>query len=320
MPLGTSQQLTATGSYTDGSTQDLTSAVRWASASNGVVDVSDGGEAVAKSMGTSLVSAISGGIEGKELLSVTPAALVTITVSPSGPTLLVGDNLQLKATGTFTDASTQDLTKTATWSLDNNTVASINGGGDVWAAQVGVATAEATLAQVQGSTTVLVHPVAAVNYFHVEPYGADTTFRLTDPGGDLPALCAMLYVFDQDQQMAECCGCRIGRDGLRTLSLNKDLVSNPLTDRAPVSGSIFLITAAYAGNSSCDASSITPNGMAVAWATHLQAAATPNVATTEETLSRVPLSDTLSSAIQTQCSFVQQLGGGHGICSCGDGH
>jgi len=45
-----------------------------------------------------------------------------------------------------------------------------------------------------------------------------------DPRGDL---CANIYVFDDDQEMQECCSCPVTADGLRTISVINDLTSNP---------------------------------------------------------------------------------------------
>ena len=320
MPLGTSQQMTATGLYTDGSMHDLTSSVSWSSTSGQIVSVSGSGEAGARSQGTSVVSATSERISGSKLLTVSPAALTTIEVSPANPTVPLTSSLQLTATGTFTDGSTQNLTSSVTWSVDHVSVVAINNAGTAIAEQVGSTGVEAVFSDIQGSTTVVVEPIAATSYFATGPNVQDTTVRITNPGSTEPYLCAMLYVFDQDQQMAECCGCQIARDGLRTLSLNTDLIANPLTGRTPVSGTVLLVTADYVGNTTCNPSSIIPDGMAIAWQTHLQSTAPQPSATTEESLSQTPLNATLSSALQAQCTFIEQLGGGRGRCSCGTGH
>lgn len=320
MPLGTSQQMTATGRYTDGSVHDLTSSVSWSSTSGQIVSVSRSGEAGARSQGTSTISATSERISGSKLLTVSPAALKTIDVSPGNPTVPLASSLQLSATGTYTDGSTRNLTGSVTWSVDHVSVVAINNAGTAIAEQVGTTGVEAVLEGIQGSTTVVVEPIAATSYFATGPNAQDTTLRLTNPGSTEPYLCAMLYVFDQDQQMAECCGCQIARDGLRTLSLNTDLIANPLTGRTPVSGTVMLVTADYAGNTTCNPSSITPDGMAIAWETHLQSTAPQPSATTEESLAQTPLNATLSSALQAQCTFIEQLGGGRGRCSCGTGH
>src|SRR5579864_8792532 len=70
-----------------------------------------------------------------------------------------------------------------------------------------------------------------VEYFsNANTAGApDATFRLTNPGTAGGNICASIYVFDSQQEMSECCSCLLTPDGLRTLSVNGDLTSNPLT-------------------------------------------------------------------------------------------
>lgn len=61
--------------------------------------------------------------------------------------------------------------------------------------------------------------------------------RQVEPG----TTCANLYVFAEDQQLAECCACPVTPDGLVTLSV-RDLTSNPLTGDVPERGAIALLT------------------------------------------------------------------------------
>jgi len=319
IPLGDTAQLTALGTYTDGSTQDLTKSVTWSSASTAVISVSSNGVANAKKLGTTVVTAASGGISGSISLTVSPAALTSITIAPANPTIPLTASLQLMATGAFTDGSTQNLTNSVTWEAVNAAIVSVSSTGGATALEDGSTVVDATLTGITGSTTITVQPIAAVSYFTVGKANSDTTLRITNPGGTAENLCAMVYVFDQDQQMAECCGCRISRDGLRALSVNKNLTANLLTDTPTVTGTVMLVTADYTSNPSCNAASITPTGMGIAWATHLQALASKVAVTSEEGLSQTPLGAAQSSALQAQCLFIQQLGSGRGVCSCGTG-
>jgi hypothetical protein len=307
------------GTYTDGSTQDLTKSVTWSSASTAVISVSSNGVANAKKLGTTVVTAASGGISGSISLTVSPAALTSITIAPANPTIPLTASLQLMATGAFTDGSTQNLTNSVTWEAVNAAIVSVSSTGGATALEDGSTVVDATLTGITGSTTITVQPIAAVSYFTVGKANSDTTLRITNPGGTAENLCAMVYVFDQDQQMAECCGCRISRDGLRALSVNKNLTANLLTDTPTVTGTVMLVTADYTSNPSCNAASITPTGMGIAWATHLQALASKVAVTSEEGLSQTPLGAAQSSALQAQCLFIQQLGSGRGVCSCGTG-
>src|SRR5207248_442594 len=76
IPKGTTQQFTATGSYSDGSIQDLTGSATWVSSNPAVATITAGGLAGGAAQGTSQVSATSGGVTGSTSLTVGPATLV----------------------------------------------------------------------------------------------------------------------------------------------------------------------------------------------------------------------------------------------------
>ena len=59
------QQFTATGTYTDGSTQDLTSSVAWSSSDSTAASISTTGLATALLTGTSTITATDNGVLGK---------------------------------------------------------------------------------------------------------------------------------------------------------------------------------------------------------------------------------------------------------------
>jgi hypothetical protein len=307
------------GTFTDASTSDLTASVVWSSASANIVSISPSGLAVANTIGNTSISATAGAIRGSAPLAVSSASLASITILPANPTMPLGSSQQLAATGLYTDGSTHDITQSVTWNVDNPAIANVSGAGVANAQQIGTTGVASNLGDIVGSVTLTVQPLTAIGYFtHATP-DADATIRITNTGSTGKTLCAMVYVFDQDQQMAECCGCKISPDGLRMFSLSKDFLANPLTGVSPVAGSVMIVTADYASNPSCNAASITPSGIGIAWTTHLQNVAASQSTTTEVPLSFSPLSSTQSSALQAQCSFIQQLGAGHGVCGCGKG-
>lgn len=53
-------------------------------------------------------------------------ALVSISVTPANSSIVLGSSAQFKATGTYSDNSTQDLTTSVTWSSSNTSVATIS--------------------------------------------------------------------------------------------------------------------------------------------------------------------------------------------------
>src|SRR6202043_4228680 len=125
IPKGTTLQFVATGTYTDQSTQDLTQSAYWTSSDLTSATISDaaGSRGLATSpasgnTGTLTITATSGATAGSILLTVSPAALVSIAVTPATTSIAKGLTQQFTATGTFTDNSTQDLTSSplSTWS------------------------------------------------------------------------------------------------------------------------------------------------------------------------------------------------------------
>jgi hypothetical protein len=159
--LGTTQAFTATGTFTDGSVQDLTAQVAWATsdASVAVVANAAGSQGVASSiaLGTATISADLSGITGSTTLAVSSATLVSIDVTPSHPSAALGTTQGFVATGTYTDSSTQDVTGSVTWTTSNPAVATVSNAegsrGLATTVAVGSTSITATLGGKSGSTT-----------------------------------------------------------------------------------------------------------------------------------------------------------------------
>ena len=163
--------------------------------------------------------------------------------------------------------------------------------------------------------------VYKVNYFSNNGVGTApaATVRIDNPGLTYGNLCAMVYVFDADQQLTECCGCVETHNGLRTLNVRTDLTSNPLTGVLSTNGVIKIVSAAV-NNSPCDpTSNVTPKANLRAWVTHIQNAVGTAYPITETESSDSTLGATELANLQAQCAFINILGSGQGICSCGTG-
>ena len=259
-------------------------------------------------------------VSGSTLLAVSPAALVSVNVSPQQSLIPIGHKQQLSAIGSFTDGTTYDLTSYVSWNSDNIQVAAVDAHGMAFAANVGVANVQASYQAVVGTAAVTVQSQLNIVYFHLPVNGPDTTMRISNPGLSGTNLCAMIYVFDQKQQLVECCGCPVSLDGLRVLSLRNDLVANPLTGIQSTDGVVEVIAASQVGNPNCDASSINPSGIVAAWSTNLASTGNGTYAILEDNAAISPLSNQQLAASQAQCYFAKTLGSGQGICSCGTGH
>ncbi|MGD0417459.1 MAG: choice-of-anchor D domain-containing protein [Terriglobales bacterium] len=154
--LGLTQQLTAVGTYSDGSTQFLTASVSWSSSNTGVATINSTGLATSTGYGDTTITVTLGSVSGSTTLTVSSAALVSIAVAPASPTIAVGVELPFTATGTYSDGTTQNLTTTATWSSSNTTVATINSSGLATGVAPGQTTVQASSSGVIGSTTLTI--------------------------------------------------------------------------------------------------------------------------------------------------------------------
>jgi N-acetylneuraminic acid mutarotase len=143
MPLGTTQQFTATGTYSDGSAQDLTSTATWTSSSSSVT-VSSAGLATAVSLGNSLIQASSGSISASTNVTVSAPALVSLALSPSTATISVRTSQQFQVIGTYTDGSINNLTNLMSWFAVPSETASVNAAGLATGVGQGTATITAS--------------------------------------------------------------------------------------------------------------------------------------------------------------------------------
>jgi trimeric autotransporter adhesin len=168
---GLSSQFMATGAYTDNSSQDLTATVAWTSTDTSVASISNAsashGLATGVSPGTVTITAASGTISASTNLTITPAALVSIALIPANPSIAYGTQQQFAATGTYTDASTHDVTAAVTWSSSDTTVATTsNASGSSGLASSlsqGSVTITATLGTIAGATGLTITPAALVS-------------------------------------------------------------------------------------------------------------------------------------------------------------
>ena len=71
---------------------------------------------------------IAGDFNDISALKIAPAP-ISIAVTPSNPSVALGNTQQFTATGTYGDGSTQNLTNTVTWSSSAPNAATINSAG-----------------------------------------------------------------------------------------------------------------------------------------------------------------------------------------------
>jgi phospholipase C len=167
LPAGVTRQMQAIGTYSDNSTQDITTSVTWSSSLTSVATISNAsgsqGVITSVSLGNSTITAVQGSISASTTLRV--KTLSTLVVSPNGSTVPKGSNLQLYAFATFTDGSTQYLTTSVNWASSVTTVASVNSLGIAAAAGAGTTVVTATSGSVSGSANVTVKLLSSITVY-----------------------------------------------------------------------------------------------------------------------------------------------------------
>lgn len=129
IPKGLPATFTATGSYSDGSTGNVSGSVNWASSDTNIAVMNASGIASTLSQGTSNITASANGLTSNiSNLTVIAPILTTLTITPSNQSILVGNTQQFSTSGTLSDGSAATL-GSLTWSSSNTAVSTINNSG-----------------------------------------------------------------------------------------------------------------------------------------------------------------------------------------------
>jgi uncharacterized protein YjdB len=164
---GTSQAFQAMGTFSDNSSQDITQDVSWSSSNTAVATVgASTGQATAIASGTATVTASLSGNAAAATLTVTPALLVSLVVTPPIASIAAGTSQALEAEGTFSDNTTQDISGDVTWTSSNTAAVTVASNGVATGVSTGMSTitAACTNSSVCGSisATATVTVTAAV--------------------------------------------------------------------------------------------------------------------------------------------------------------
>jgi trimeric autotransporter adhesin len=167
--LGTLNQFTAIGTFSDQSTKDITASVAWSSSNQNIASINNGGLAAAFALGSLSISATSDSITGSTSVTVQSPTLLSISILPADGTIAVTTTLQFHALGNYSDGSVQNLTRQVTWASSNTAVAQILASGDSKGQAAGSSTITATLGSISGSTTLNVTNATIVSITVMPP-------------------------------------------------------------------------------------------------------------------------------------------------------
>ena len=157
VPLATSQQFVANGSFDDGTQQNISETANWTSSSPTIARVSSIGVVTGAGLGSTTITASSGAVNGTTSAAVDASSVSALNILAAGKIANL-TNYQMRAVAVFKDGSSLDVTHTPgiTWSSLNSAVASIGAStGLAIAIAPGTATISASLGQ-SGSTSLSV--------------------------------------------------------------------------------------------------------------------------------------------------------------------
>lgn len=141
---GTSDKLTATAVFSDGTSVDVSNQTTWSSDAVGIADVDSTGLVTGAGVGSAVITGVYNATTSTANVNVTNATVSSISISPATVSLANGLTQQFTATANFSDGTTQNVTSSVTWSSSAPNVASIDALGLASAAMTGstVITAE----------------------------------------------------------------------------------------------------------------------------------------------------------------------------------
>jgi len=164
-------------------------------------------------------------------------------------------------------------------------------------------------------------PTAFKDHYFSNLDKGDSVINLGNDGSSGGSICVNVYTFAPDEQLISCCACPITPNGLASLSVQSDLISNVLTPAVPTSVTVKLIATNAAA---CNAAGLGgPAGSPVngldAWGSTLHAAPTTPVSYQVTETPFTPYTPGSSELVTegADCFFIGRLGSGFGICkSC----
>jgi uncharacterized protein YjdB len=185
LALGTGVRLHATGRFSDGSTQPISDDVQWSSDAERVASVDARGAVQALALGSATIAAELSGVRATCAITVTGAQVTSIDLTPASATVEQGGTIPLVATAVFDDDSTQDITRSASWTSSDDAVAEVDADGVVSGVGQGSAAISAAFGGQLASATIEVSGEALVAIAIAPalpeplPIGASQQFQLT---------------------------------------------------------------------------------------------------------------------------------------------
>jgi outer membrane protein assembly factor BamB len=179
LPKGASRRFTAIAHYRDGSQAELVSGVTWTSSDTQVLPITAEGIATAANLGTTSLQATLKKTSAAASVTVIPAAVMALAVSPTDETLNVNGESQLNVLATASDGQVEDVTRRVQWTSSTPAVASVTPVGVVRGLARGMSTIVAEMATSLG----IIQTAAQLNVVSAtSPLSGGYSYRYDDRG------------------------------------------------------------------------------------------------------------------------------------------
>ncbi len=170
---GTTSQCTATASFSDLSSENVTSSASWASSNNAFATVTQLGVVTGVAVGSPTITATYQTQSGSATVTVTAAFLESIAITPLAPSIALGNTQQFQAVGHYSNNTTQTITTQVTWASSAPARATISNAagshGLATSVSVGTTNITAALGPITSNTAVLSVTAATLTAIQVLP-------------------------------------------------------------------------------------------------------------------------------------------------------
>lgn len=182
--IGATLQYVVVGSFDNNTTRDITATSTFSVGTPATATIDAAGLATAKVQGTTAINAASGGLSASAALTVLPANIVSLALTPNTTTFQIGATRPLRVDATYSDGTTMDVTTSSVFSSSSPAFVSVSSTGVITGVAAGTSTLTATAvgksATAQATTLaatitgIVVTPVTATI-----PVGATQQFTAT---------------------------------------------------------------------------------------------------------------------------------------------
>ncbi|WP_339390061.1 Ig-like domain-containing protein, partial [Vibrio neptunius] len=138
---GQTQALTATATYSDNTSSDISDSITWIPIDTSIAAATSSGVLSGSNIGTTTLTAVKDGVASNTVnVEVTNAVITDISLTPSIITVAKGHNQTATATATYSDNTTSNISDSVTWIPVDTTTATVTPQGQVTGVDVGTTT------------------------------------------------------------------------------------------------------------------------------------------------------------------------------------